>query len=265
MRSSPAGDRGKTRENRSMRYPLRSALLAALALLTPGLADAAFITTRDCLPQYKYVKRGPPIQYPIPGLPPVEILEVLHTSFTPLAPATDVCNAPPGPNPGDTVTHSFGSSIFGTILAPAIGINAPTPFFAPAGVTVRLTLLNDNGIVGDGNIRIFETEMLMLDITGGSLPPGVSIQESPSLASLGMTTITDLPGGFFAIDSFFDVFTELVLPPLPPIPGTTDPTNPVPVPARVMLNPAPATSWLALLALAALAAGARSRRRGGSG
>jgi hypothetical protein len=48
-----------------------------------------------------------------------------------------------------------------------------------------------------------------MDLTG--LPGGLMIRESPSLASSGQTTITDLGGGQFKIDSFFDVFTELSL------------------------------------------------------
>ena len=35
------------------------------------------------------------------------------------------------------------------------------------------------------------------------------IRESPTLASVGQTTITDIGGGMYRIDSFFDVFTEL--------------------------------------------------------
>ena len=37
------------------------------------------------------------------------------------------------------------------------------------------------------------------------------IRESPTLQSLGQTSITDLGGGLFEISSFFDVFTELSL------------------------------------------------------
>ena len=35
------------------------------------------------------------------------------------------------------------------------------------------------------------------------------IRESPTLASLGQSTITSLPGGQFRIDSFFDIWTEM--------------------------------------------------------
>ena len=48
--------------------------------------------------------------------------------------------------------------------------------------------------------------MLQLDLTLGG---GTLIRESPTRQSLGQTQITDLGGGQFRIDSFFDVFTEL--------------------------------------------------------
>jgi hypothetical protein len=51
----------------------------------------------------------------------------------------------------------------------------------------------------------FDTEMLSMSLTGG----GVMIRESPTRASTGKTSITDIGGGMYHIDSFFDVFTEL--------------------------------------------------------
>jgi hypothetical protein len=56
--------------------------------------------------------------------------------------------------------------------------------------------------------RQFDTEMLALSISGGDLPGGFSVRESPSRASTGHTQDTPSGGGF-QIDSFFDVFVEL--------------------------------------------------------
>ena len=56
----------------------------------------------------------------------------------------------------------------------------------------------------------FQTEMLQLNLQG--TVPGLGafmIRESPSKQSLGQVTITDIGGGQYQIDSFFDVFTEL--------------------------------------------------------
>jgi hypothetical protein len=56
---------------------------------------------------------------------------------------------------------------------------------------------------------LYDTEMLQLDISGGTLPAGAMIRESPTKASLGQTSVTDIGGGQYRIGSFFDIFTEL--------------------------------------------------------
>ena len=61
------------------------------------------------------------------------------------------------------------------------------------------------------NPGIFNTEMVQLDISGGNLPGGMRLRESPSRASTGQTQDTSLGGGQFRFDSFFDVFFELSL------------------------------------------------------
>jgi hypothetical protein len=61
-----------------------------------------------------------------------------------------------------------------------------------------------------GNVTgTFQTEMLSMDLTGSSPSGPVMIRESPTQASTGQTTITDIGGGEYRISSFFDVFTEL--------------------------------------------------------
>ena len=62
---------------------------------------------------------------------------------------------------------------------------------------------------GQPGFTFYDTEMLQLDISGGNLPPGMRLLESPTLASTGKTAISPASGGGFVIDSFFDVFTEL--------------------------------------------------------
>ncbi len=47
-----------------------------------------------------------------------------------------------------------------------------------------------------------------MNISGGTLPAGVMIRESPTLLSSGQTRIKPIPGGYM-IDSFFDIFTEV--------------------------------------------------------
>jgi len=96
----------------------------------------------------------------------------------------------------------------------------------------------------------FTTEMLTLNLTGGG---GLMIRESPTLQSLGQTTITPIGGGMFHIDSFFDVFTELSLDggqSWMPSQGST----------HVDLAPLPEPGSLTLLGVAGVGLMARRRR-----
>jgi hypothetical protein len=53
--------------------------------------------------------------------------------------------------------------------------------------------------------KYYSTEMLQLEIDSG----GIMLYESPTLASVGTTTVTDYGDGTYGVDSFFDVFLEL--------------------------------------------------------
>src|SRR5262249_44324477 len=108
----------------------------------------------------------------------------------------------PPPPPGGSQVHSFGSTVEAEVSAD--GGNTWMPISSPAQTQVRVTSSSDSG-----NTRYFDTEMLQLDISGGGLPAGVMIRESPTLASTGKTRITDQGDGTYRIGSFFDIFTEL--------------------------------------------------------
>ena len=96
--------------------------------------------------------------------------------------------------------------------------------------------------------RMFDTEMLQLDLSGGPL----MIRESPTLPSMGKTAITDLGGGQFHIDSFFDIFTELSVDG-----GQT--WYPAEAPTHMTTSPEPAS--IALFAIGAVALLYRVARR----
>ena len=59
----------------------------------------------------------------------------------------------------------------------------------PSSLRVASGDLEDDGV--------FDTEMLALEISGGSLPAGVMVRESPSKASLGRTSLRLQPDGSY--------------------------------------------------------------------
>ncbi len=113
----------------------------------------------------------------------------------------------PGPPEGDSRIDSF-FDIFTELSFQQPGA-APSLRESPTRQTIQTVRLN--GL--PPGTPVFETEMLQLDLVGSGLgndmPAGVMIRESPTLASTGKTHITDMGGGLYHIDSFFDVFTEL--------------------------------------------------------
>jgi hypothetical protein len=86
-------------------------------------------------------------------------------------------------------------------------VNLDPPFAANTTGISRSVAHNKVGNI----IGTFNTEMLSMDLAGTSAYGPYMIRESPTLASTGQTTITDIGGGLYHIDSFFDVFTELSL------------------------------------------------------
>jgi hypothetical protein len=114
---------------------------------------------------------------------------------------------PPPPPPGGTNTENFGSRVTGQISMN--GGASFQPFSASANVSVAVGSHSD---LDTGNTRFFDTEMLSLNLAGGTLPGGIMVRESPSKASLGKTSVRSVPAdGTFRVSSFFDIFTEVSL------------------------------------------------------
>lgn len=110
--------------------------------------------------------------------------------------------APPPLPPGASETHAF-FDVFTELHLQGPGLNS---FFRedPCCRTIK-----HKGKALAGSTAFYDTEMLQLDLSGGTLPSGVMLRESPTLASTGQTRIDSIGGGVYHIDSFFDVFTEL--------------------------------------------------------
>ena len=174
--------------------PPGAMLLAAI--LATGAAATEGIYSNDCVPPPDTYIGHFHAEY-LQGL--IDLSEPQHFRFT-------ECDSLPGATAlaAASSTHTFGSLIRVDV---SVSGGTPQTMQAPATVTVRVDY---TGVDGAGK-RMFDTEMLQLDIAGGTLPPGTRIRESPTMASTGKTTVRDYGGGLFAIDSFFDIFTELSL------------------------------------------------------
>lgn len=56
---------------------------------------------------------------------------------------------------------------------------------------------------------LFDTEIVSMSLSGDAGGMPILIRESPTMQSAGLHDVTDIGGGLYHIDSFFDVFTEL--------------------------------------------------------
>jgi len=166
-------------------------VLAALAMLFSASIQAQpFLSPTDCMPAAGANMRiTSVIGYPSG-----------HTLSNSFFDVFTVCQPPPPL--GATQVYSSPCNFHCEMSSGG----PPSSFTAPAVVTIRMTHTSDAG-----PDRIFQTEMLALDITGGNFPSGFKIRESPTLQSTGQTSIRTMGGGQYQIDSFFDVFTELSL------------------------------------------------------
>jgi hypothetical protein len=83
---------------------------------------------------------------------------------------------------------------------------------------------NAYGRTAPGQLGDFPTEMIAMSLTGTFGGMTVEIRESPTLPSMGQTSIQSAGSGY-AIDSFFDVFTELRITPPGGSPGPWIPND----------------------------------------
>ena len=149
---------------------------------------------------------------PVPFLPP-DASHYLSPNLSPQAYANgviirNVSNAQfspslPPPDPGGALIQSLNSIV--TMEVSFDGGMSFQPVSAPVTENVAVMSRADD----EGNTRYFDTEIQSLTLSGGGLPAGVMVRESPSRASLGRTSVRVRELGDYAIGSFFDVFTEL--------------------------------------------------------
>jgi hypothetical protein len=137
-----------------------------------------------------------PAQYHILTAQGVIIRDVKHKIFT---------DATPPPPSGPEITHSFNSLV--DMEVSTDGGATFQPVRAPADVTVAIS---HRGTAPDGT-SLYDTEMMELSLTGGNLPGGMMLRESPTLRSTGKTSVQPAGSNTFHVSSFFDIFTELSL------------------------------------------------------
>ena len=111
---------------------------------------------------------------------------------------TNVQRAAVGPDEQET----FDSVLEALVDIPGMGL-----FDVPVTLTGPVSTMVYN--YSTGQTGLFDTEIVSMSLTGNVGGIAVEVRESPTLQSLGQTEIIDLGGGIYAIDSFFDVFTEL--------------------------------------------------------
>ena len=164
-------------------FTLLALLVPATSVRASGIITGSFLLP----PEGNYISPNEYHAYTAAG---IAIANPIHSGFT------GISRVPSGPDEIET----FGSIFQGDIYTwPGLVFQGPITM---NGTTVVRTFGRANSTPQTGT---FQTEMLSMDLSGG----GVLVRESPTLATTGQTTITDIGGGNFHIDSFFDVFTEL--------------------------------------------------------
>ena len=155
----------------------------------------------------------------IPDLPPlggVYLSDNIHQMFG--GPALEFLLSQPNHKPiadehkmkqGLDQVESFFSTLDAQLEVKVNGVSGGTNPIMANGLCTTIVLGKYDAGGAENITGTFQTEMLSLNLSGGTLPPGVMIRESPTLQSTGITSVTDIGGGLYKIDSFFDVFAEL--------------------------------------------------------
>jgi hypothetical protein len=99
---------------------------------------------------------------------------------------------------GNDELETFNSLFTGVEIGRGLG---PISLTGPVQVITTDRALSTTGV--------FDTEIVSMSLSGNTPLGVIMIREDPTQASTGITAITDLGGGLYHIDSFFDVFTEL--------------------------------------------------------
>jgi hypothetical protein len=213
----------------------------------PGGANAPSPDLPPIIPEGYLSPQDVHARYAGPALE-IVLSMIEHQPFAALPPEYFSCMQPG--NMHCEEHHQFQSTLDGLV---SINNGPELPITMNGPVSTRALNKGPGDTTGT-----FDVEMLSMNLTG---PPGVMIRESPTRASTGKTSIIDIPGPMWHIDSFFDVFTELSLDGgqtwMPSNMGSDGQSHPT----RVYLGGIPEPSSALLAALALIGAAGISRRR----
>jgi hypothetical protein len=148
----------------------------------------------------------------------------------------------------NAVIESFQTRLIGDV---SVNGSTPMPFTLMGPAMILISGPNGYNV---GDTGTFNTQMTSLNLSGSVGGHSVDIQIDPNTATTGSTTISDIGGGMFHINSFFDVFTDISLDHGPFIPSSGA--------SHVSVQPGPEPSTFVLAGLGALGLLACARRRG---
>lgn len=171
------------------RLPRRAAWIVLMFGLLAGRARADIVLSNNLLPPQGWYDSTDNVSFSAAA---VVMDNLVMSAFS---------NQSPPPSLGNFITVNGTCSV---TLDLSSGGGSFLPYTAVGSYTMRF--LHDIDI---GPAAHFNTEMLQLNLSGGTLPAGAMIRESPTQASTGATTVTPLGGGQYHFDSFFDIFVEL--------------------------------------------------------
>lgn len=187
--------------HKSMAFFILPKILTALLILSSVNVSASIITTNPQLPPnqcvggycvYRFDPTQVHARWNILGLGFLDLTNTLHSGFINV-----VRNVI-----GNNEVENFDSTVSTSVRLSGTGVQYDNIQLHGA---VQTEVYDKVGQVSGS----FNTEMLALNLTGTTPLGHILIRESPTLASIGQTTIMDIGGGRYQINSFFDIFLEL--------------------------------------------------------
>jgi hypothetical protein len=110
----------------------------------------------------------------------------------------------PPPAPGGSQTNSFAG-----IVEFEISMDGGLTWANASGSSNENVFVNSG--IDDGSARFFDTEMLSMNIAGGTIPSGLQMRESPTKPSTGRCDILLMDTDDYRFCSFFDIYFEITI------------------------------------------------------